>query len=493
MSLLQARGLALRFAQEQPLFHAVNFEINPGDRIGLAGPNGAGKTSLLRILTGELTPDGGLVTARRGLAIATFSQSLPRDGEICEWPEDVEPILRGLGFGTEAFYTPLAQLSAGQRSRALLARALAAPADLLLLDEPTNHLDAKARAWLEQFLLRHKRTCLFVSHEEAFLDAVATRMFELRRGKFREFPGGYQAFQADSAAAHRADWAAYEMEQRQLAAFERAAQQRSTLAVKVAVTPPGGGAARAFYGHKAAKIARTARLLRERLPPESRHAKPWEEQSIPTLDFRNYTRSADPPIVFDRLTAGYGRNPTIDSLSLTIRRGERWAVRGPNGSGKTTLLRAIRGEILPSQGTVNVGHDVRIGYFAQEAETLDPRETSLEACLHHCSDVTWIRTILACLKLPREYANVPIAQLSLGERAKTALAQVLVSGANLLLLDEPTNHLEIEARAALIETLRQWPGTLLAVSHDEAFLEAVTTDSIVFPFQKANLAEVLVV
>ena len=219
MSLLQARGLALRFAQEQPLFHAVNFEINPGDRIALIGPNGAGKTSLLRVLTGELPPDGGLVTVRRGLAIATYSQSLPRDGDISHWPEDVEPILRGLGFDTEAFYTPLSELSAGQRSRALLARALAAPADLLLLDEPTNHLDAKARDWLEHFLLRHKRTCLFVSHEDEFLDAVSTRIFELRRGKFREFSGGYQAFQADSTAAQRADWATYNTEQRQLAAF----------------------------------------------------------------------------------------------------------------------------------------------------------------------------------------------------------------------------------------------------------------------------------
>jgi ATPase subunit of ABC transporter with duplicated ATPase domains len=485
MSLLQARGLALRFAQEQPLFHAVDFDINPGDRIALVGPNGAGKTSLLRILNGDQPPDSGVITRRRGLSLASFHYA---EGKISDWSEDVEPLLRGLGFDTALFYTPLAHLSAGQRSRAYLARALAQPADLLLLDEPTNHLDTKARAWLEHYLLRHQRTCLFVSHDEDFLNAVATRVFELRRGQFREFTGNYESFQVQSATIQQRHWSAYETEQRQFAALEKASRERDTLSTKVAHTPPGGAISRAFYGHKAAKIARTARLLRERLPREARHAKPWEEQPIPKLDFQNYTSPSDPPIDLQNLTLAYDNTAIVHNLTLTIRRGERWAIRGSNGSGKTTLFRAIRNELPPANGAVKIGHNVKLGYFAQEAETLDPNETPLQACLRECPDLTWIRTILACLKLPRDYAEVPVRQLSLGERAKTALAQVLVSGANVLLLDEPTNHLEIEARHALTETLQQWNGTILFVSHDEAFLEAIATHSVLFPLQQANLA-----
>ena len=448
MSYLQARGLTLRYAGQHPLFQAVDFDINPGDRIALVGPNGAGKSSLLRILSGVQPPDAGVITKPRGLTVAHFSQS--GDGD--------DP-----------------RLSAGQRARARLAEILDEPAGIILLDEPTNHLDTRTRHWLAHQLLRRRHTCLFVSHDEDFLHQMATRVFEIRRGQFREYTGAHAEYLKHSETLNQKNWSAYESEQRQLAAFERAAQRRDRLAAKVADMPPGGAVSRAFYNAKSAKVARTARLLRERLPHETQVAKPWEEQPIPTLDFRHFSRPGDPPIDIQNLTLAYGPRTILNNLTLTLRRGDRWAIEGPNGSGKTSLFRAIRGQLAPTAGTITIAHNVKLGYFAQEAEMLDPRQTPLEACLGECADRTWIHTILACLKLPREYANVPIGQLSLGERAKTALAQLLVSGANVLLLDEPTNHLEIEARHALIATLQQFPGTLLFVTHDSAFRQALAT------------------
>lgn len=473
MSILQAKGLSLRYAHERPLFANVDFELNPGDRVAVVGPNGAGKSSLLRILAGDLAPDAGSLIRRRGLLVASFHQSSNDESELADW--DIEPALRGLGFDTDDLYRPFSQLSAGQRSRARLARALTQPADVLLLDEPTNHLDAKARAWLEHHLLRTERAVLFVSHDDAFLDKLATRVFALKRGDFRAFTGTWQDYQQRAQQIDAANWATYDSEQRRLAAWERAARQRESIVARLEDTPPGCGAAKAFYGHKAAKVARTARMLRERIPDASRAQKPWEEQAIPKLDFLHFTRSGDPPVDLQNLTLTYGETNVVENLNLTVRRGERWAILGPNGCGKTTIFRAIRGELAPNRGAVQIARNVKIGYFAQEAETLAPTDTPLEACRRECPDRTWVQTIFACLKLPREYAEVPIGQLSLGERAKTALAQILVSGANVLLLDEPTNHLEIEARHALTETLLQFPGTILFTSHDEAFIEAIAT------------------
>jgi ATPase subunit of ABC transporter with duplicated ATPase domains len=482
MSILQASGLALRFAQEQPLFADVHFEINPGDRIALVGPNGAGKSSLLRLLSAELEPDAGHIVRRRGLAISVFSQHLPlAEGEsMADWLAEpgLARVLHGLGFDGDAIWSPLAFLSAGQRSRALLARALTQPAGLLLLDEPTNHLDAAARAWLERELLRHHHTCLFVSHDESFLSAVATRVFELRRGRFRAFGGDWHLFQQESAAAEARDWSAYTAEQKHIAALERAAARRDTLAAKVAATPPGARYSKDFYGRKAAQVARTGRLLRERFAPEARVEKPWEDQPFPRLHFAACARSGDVPLRLRNLSLGYGGKPVLEGLDAAIRRGERWAIRGPNGAGKSTLLRAIMGQLPPLTGAIELAPNVHPGYFAQEAEMLRPADSPLHACLRLSNDRTWIRTLLACLKLPRHLAETPIHRLSLGERSKTALAQLLVSGANLLLLDEPTNHLEIEARHALQETLHQFPGTILLVSHDDAFTASIATNHL---------------
>ncbi len=443
MSLLQVRQLKFQYSSDQPLFADAGFEINPGDRIGLVGPNGAGKTTLLRILAGDLEPDAGHVVWRRGLRVAYVPQH--RD-ELS------------------------AALSAGERTRALLARCLVPDVDLLLLDEPTNHLDLRAREWLARQLERHPAACLMVSHDRHFLDSVTTRTFELRRGAFSEYGGGYGFYEQQRAVREAGEWARYETQQKRAAALDRAAERRDRLASKVARAPAGIKGGNDFYARKAAKVARTARILREREKSET-VAKPWQANPIPVLDFTSVPRSSDFPIEVDAVSKAYEGNPVIENLTFTCRRGDRWAILGSNGSGKTTLLRLLLGWEAPDAGRMHIASNVRFGYYAQEAENLDPARTPVEICGEVCADRTWSRTLLACLKLPRDLAEQPIGRLSLGERAKVALTQVLVSGANVLLLDEPTNHLEIEAQEALEATLRQFPGTILFVSHDQRFIE----------------------
>jgi ATPase subunit of ABC transporter with duplicated ATPase domains len=473
MSLLQAKGLCCAYPATGRLFAKVDFDVDAGDRIALVGPNGAGKTSLLRILAGDQRPDEGQIVRRRGLTWAYFSQEGRSATEA--HPEERERTLRGLGFDTADVERPVEWMSAGQRGKWFLATCLESGADLLLLDEPTNHLDARAQEWLWQFLVRRQTTCVFVSHDEDFLRRVSTRTFEIRRGNFQAFGGGYELYQQQRSEQLAREWEGYESQQKQIAAWERAAAKRDTLAAKVAAAPPGAKLSHDFYRRKAAKVARTGRILREREMMLEPVDKPWEEAAIPQLDFRNTPRAGGVPVAVEQLSKSFGDHRVIRGLDWFCRRGERWAVVGPNGCGKTTLFRLLLGLEKPDAGVIRFGHQVQLGYYAQEAENLDPQATPVEICREVCGDLTWIRTLLACLKLPRDYAGVPMRQLSGGERSKVALARLLVSGANVLLLDEPTNHLEWEARQALVGTLRQFPGTLLFTSHDAAFVDALAT------------------
>jgi len=221
-------------------------------------------------------------------------------------------------------------------------------------------------------------------------------------------------------------------------------------------------------------VARTARLLKERVVREPEAAKPFEEAPIPRLDFSTVRRSGDIALRVEGLAKSYGAKHLFSELSFHLARGERVALAGPNGSGKTTLLRILVGLEEADAGRIQFGANVEVGYYAQEGENLDAARTPLEICGGH----TLSRTLLACLKLGRDRVTEPVASLSAGERSKVALARLLLGGANLLLLDEPTNHLEIEAQEAVEQTLAQFPGTVLVVSHDRRFLEAIASRTI---------------
>jgi len=294
-------------------------------------------------------------------------------------------------------------------------------------------------------------------------------VLEIERGSARVFECGYGQYREARALLARQEATNYEAYQRRKAAAEQASERRMKLAAKVATAPAGIREGSDFYRRKAAKVARTARILRERVALAEEVRKPWEEQPIPDLDFGNLRRSGDIALSVLGVSKNYPQKLLFSNVTFHAARGDRIVIRGRNGSGKTTLLRIIRGLEDPDAGEIRVGANVTIGSFTQDAEDLDP---SLSA-IANCGSDTRARTLLACLKLRPERVQERVAELSAGERVKAALVKLLVSGANLLLLDEPTNHLEIEAQEALEQALSQFPGTILVASHDRSFLRAL--------------------
>jgi len=524
MSLLSAQGLSFEFHSDAVLFRGVTFSIHPGDRIGLLGPNGSGKSTLLRLLDGTLPlPHRGGFARSRQLVCAHAEQDLAAEvgGQtlfeyvlsasspeiaalraalqsaspeavlyaqlVCDYhacggylaEAEAARLLAGLDFTDEADWErQVHTLSGGEWSRAQLARTLAVrDANLLLLDEPTNHLDLKARRWLAAELAgagRNGCACVAASHDRAFLEEFATRVFEIERGKFTIYEGGYALYREMKKLRCEQEWAEYEAFERRKAAMEVAAVKRDKLAVKVATAPPGARHSKDFYARKASKVARTGRMLRERVRgPENEVHKPWEEQPIENLSFENMARSSDVVLVAEELSKAFGARTLFAGLSFYLRRGERMLIAGPNGSGKTTLLHILAGSEAASSGAVRLGANVVIGSVAQ---MLDRQFDYSKSPLELCGTGTDARTLLACLKVPVMCLNRPLHTLSGGERTKVALAAILNSKANLLLLDEPTNHLEIEAREALEQALQLYPGTVIAVSHDEAFRDVYCED-----------------
>jgi ATPase subunit of ABC transporter with duplicated ATPase domains len=438
MSLLTLSGVSFEFLSGTPVFEDVSLTIHPGDRIAVAGPNGAGKSTFLRLLADVLQPSKGSIVRRRGLRAAVSEQESRIDGQ-----------------------------SGGEQARAKLCQALEEEADLLILDEPTNHLDLRAREWLERALSRLDTATVAASHDRDFLANFANRVVEIERGKARVYNVGYLEYRETKQKRMAQQWADYQGFERRKSALELAAQKRDQLSAKVAKAPPGVRFSRDFYARKAAKVARTGRMLRERtMDPGTRVEKPWEEQPIGSLAFDNVRRAGDVVLQAERLTV----RGLFEGLTFHLHRGDRLSIQGRNGSGKTTLLRTIQGLHRADAGIVRLGSNVVTGSIEQMLETqLDFSQSPLEIC----GTDTAARTLLACLKVPLTCLNRPLRSLSCGERTKVALVRILHSNANLLLLDEPTNHLEIEAQEALEAALQSYPGTVVAVSHDRAFLRAL--------------------
>jgi ATP-binding cassette subfamily F protein 3 len=496
------------------IFSGVSFRIESRDRIGLVGPNGAGKTTLLHLLAGRLQPDAGSVSfaervsvgylpqvaeftphhtlfeemltvfdAVRGWedelhALATrlsdpdllanedaYQATLARYADLQERFEHaggytleprVRQVLDGLGFTREQQEAPAAHLSGGQQTRAALGKLLLQQPDLLLLDEPTNHLDLAALEWLEDYLLNWPGALIVVSHDRYFLDCVTTRTIEIAHQRAELYPGAYTRY-VELRAERLERWAReYEAQQEHIARTEEFIRR-----------------------YKAGQRSKEARGRQKQLDRLERIERPPVDSSI-KFRIGVQVESGQIALTTDGLVVGYedgrGVGLRVRVSDMLVRRGERIGLIGPNGGGKTTLLRTLIGQIAPLSGRAMLGHNVQIGYYAQTHDHMDPQRLVLDEIrdASHLSE-EGARTYLGRFLFFGDDVFKPIGALSGGERSRVALAKLTLQGANFLVLDEPTNHLDLPSRQALEAILAQYDGTLLFVSHDRYFVDALAT------------------
>jgi len=462
----------LAYGHHDLLDHA-DFSIQANERIGLIGRNGAGKSSLLRILDGRIQPDDGEVMRAGGLQVATVEQEPVLDDALTvldtlcgpddpheDWqrPARARALLDQLGLDPEA---PVAGLSGGTRKRVALARALVGEPDLLLLDEPTNHLDFEGIAWLERLLLQASCSVVVITHDRRFLDAVATRIVELDRGRLLSFPGNFGQWQA-----RKAQW--LEAEALQNARFDKLLAQEEVWIRK---------------GVEARRTRNEGRVRRlERLRAERSERR--ERLGNVTLAVAEGRRSGKLVAELDHVDKSFGERRVVVDYSTTIMRGDKIGIVGPNGAGKTTLLKLILGELEPDRGTVRLGTHLEVAYFDQMRAQLDENAT-LADIINPGSE--WIEiggqrkhvmSYLGDFLFSPARAGSPVRSLSGGERARLLLARLFARPANILVLDEPTNDLDIETLELLEELLQDYGGTVLLVSHDRVFLNNVVTQTI---------------
>jgi ATP-binding cassette subfamily F protein uup len=510
MPLVTLDRVSIAYGHE-PLVDDASLQIERGERVCLIGRNGSGKTTLLRIVSGELDPDAGQRWAQPGVRVARLEQDVPLDTTdtvfevVAEGLGDLRALVldyhhAAVDVGRDAspralerlahlqhqlerldgwrveqrVETVLARLqlpaesrvdtlSGGWRRRVLLARALVNQPDLLVLDEPTNHLDIDAIRWLETLLADYPGAVLFVTHDRAFLERLATRILELDRGTLTSWPGDYATYLRRKEAALADEATAQDKFDKKLA------QEEAWLR-------------RGIKARRTRDEGRVRALMAMREERARRRAQIGEVTLSASL--------ADPTgkMVFDAagVDVSFDGRPVIRDFTCRIIRGDRIGLIGPNGSGKTTLLRLLIGEIVPDAGEVRIGANVQVAYFDQQREQLDP-DSAVVDVVGEGNDVVTVngetRHVIGYLGdflFPRERARSPVKALSGGERNRLLLARLFTRPANVLVLDEPTNDLDIETLELLESLLAEWTGTLLLVSHDRRFLDNVVSSTLAF-------------
>jgi ATP-binding cassette subfamily F protein 3 len=494
------------------LFEGVSFKLEPRERMTLSGRNGAGKSTLLRMLAGERSPDAGSLVLQKGARVALHDQRPPRKTEISlgeyvfsgraemlatekeleqletamsggdtgeatlgayaaaqqrlehgggyRWRDDVLSVLRGLGFGGEESERPLSTFSGGELTRASLARALATRPDLLLLDEPTNHLDIPSLEWLERYLQGLDAAVVLVAHDRWFLEAVGTSVLELEAQRARFFAGPWHAWRKEQAAREIARGKAIERQEAEIARMERFVER---------------------FRYKATK-ARQAQSRLKQIDRIKREGVEAEQRDNRNLRFSFVAPERPGRVVLKLVGATIevpGRTLLADAR-LEVERGEHVVLVGPNGAGKTTLIETLAGRREAAAGSVRLGHNVKIGYLSQHADTAAGEGSVLDAAQRETGlSGQKARDLLGGFLFSGADAEKQLGDISGGEQRRLSLAILVASGANVLILDEPTNHLDIESREALEDALLAFEGAVVLVSHDRALLEAVGTRTVV--------------
>ena len=484
----------------QEVFKDVTFMISKGEKTGLVGVNGSGKSTLVKCLLQPAFADRGTVSFAPGIRVGYVEQGFGSIGNGSVWnfmlkanPEilflrqklaeleraaesgnqeildtygrvmqryefldgyhyeaKIKMVLFGLAFPENMWEMQAASLSGGQKTRLLLASALVSSPDFLLLDEPTNHLDIRMMEWLEGYLRDFKGGVLVVSHDRAFLDHVATRILEMEGGRLRSFAGNYTKYLAQKEILVKTEKSAYEAQQ------DYIAEQEAYI--------------RRFKAGIKSKMARGRQSRLDRL---ERLEAPVENETF-SLRLPKAPEAAERVLILEHLKAGYGDNVLVQDADLILRRGEKVGLIGPNGSGKTTLLRTILGEIPALGGVAKIGNRVRIGYFSQSYERLDPEQTLLDNFLtEYGMTEEQTRSLLGGMLFHGDDVFKEIGTLSGGQKARLVLLKLVLDGANLLILDEPTNHLDILAKETVEAALEVFDGTVLVVSHDRYLINEV--------------------
>ena len=443
----------------------VSFAIEDRDKIALIGVNGTGKTTLLRMLAGLETYEEGSITKKSGLRVSYLPQDpvfdeddtilhqiLSMDKEIQEF--EAKSILGKLGISDSSLN--ISHLSGGQRKRVALARALLKPCDLLILDEPTNHLDNEMIEWLEAYLIRYAHALIMVTHDRYFLDRVTNRTMEMEHGHVKLLKGNYTEYQQFKKQEREVQQKHYENSMREIKRIEGIiAQQRQ------------------WNREKNIRTAESKEKMLGRMKAELEAP----EAELESLRFAFLPRmvSGNDVILASGLQKSFDEKKLFAGVELHIRRGDRAFLLGPNGCGKTTLLRVLLGKTPADGGRFTFGTNVQIGYFDQGLGGLHPEKTVLAEIwdTYPAMTQTEVRSALAAFLFQGDDVYQLVRDLSGGEKARTALLKLMLSGANLLLLDEPTNHLDISSREALEDALAGYEGTMLIVSHDRYFINKI--------------------
>ncbi len=502
----------------------VSFQLNPGNRAGLIGKNGVGKSTLLKAINGEIEPAAGQISVLKGYKIGYLKQDIEFEGgtnvleeaykafgellqlekrlgeiekELSErtdyeskeylhlldeyhqvqeqyqlkggyqYKGETEKVLKGLGFRDTDFTKPVETFSGGWRMRIELAKILLQKNDILLLDEPTNHLDIESIIWFEKFLKNYTGIVLLVSHDQMFLDQVTNRTIELTSNKIYDFPKAYSEFIKIKKEL-------LEKQQQEAKNQEKEIKETEKLIEK--------------FRYKATK-ASFAQSLIKKLEKMERIEVDAQDNKTMKLHFPVAQPSGKIVFELEGLSKSYGTKEVLKDIDLIISRGEKYAFVGQNGAGKTTLAKIMVGE-LDYQGSLKLGHNVKIGYFAQnQSEYLNPNLSVLETIEEVADDTnrSKVRDILGSFLFSGEEVNKKVSVLSGGERNRLALAVMMLKPFNVLVMDEPTNHLDIYSKNVLKQALNSFDGTLIVVSHDRHFLQGLTDKTVEFRDKKIKI------